>query len=179
MAALAMVLRAIGGAIALFYGRRVFWLFVATVGFLVGFLVGQKLFPGTGQLVHILVGIGSGLLGALLGQLAPSVVCAIVGFFAGGAALVTLIGGLIPLVNVVWWILFSVGGLVGACLAIQFFDLALVILSSFSGAGTLAALGGELLKYRGTVQTIIFIVLAAIGIVFQLRVVQPAQRQGQ
>jgi hypothetical protein len=36
------------------------------VGCLVGFFVGQRLFPGASYLVHILVGIGLGLLGALL-----------------------------------------------------------------------------------------------------------------
>jgi hypothetical protein len=179
MAVLAPLLRAVGGAVALLFGRRVFWLFVAIVGFLAGFAIGQRLLPGSGSLVHILVGIGLGLVGALLSQAAPNLIAAIVGFLAGGYALSALVGSLVQLSNAIHWVLFIAGGLVGIYLAVKFFDLALVILSALSGAGALSALGGELLSFSGTIQAIVFVVLAAIGIAFQLGVVKPAKQRSK
>ncbi len=179
MAILAPLLRAIGGAIALLFGRRVFWLFVAIVGFLAGFAIGQRLLPGSSSLIHILVGIGLGLVGALLSQAAPNLVAAIVGFLAGGYVLSALVGSLTQLSSAVHWVVFIAGGLFGVYLAVKFFDLALVILSALSGAGTLSALGGELLSFSGTIQAVIFIVLAVIGIAFQLGVVKPAKLRGK
>lgn len=179
MAVLAPLLRAVGGAVALLFGRRVFWLFVAIVGFLAGFAIGQRLLPGSGSLVHILVGLGLGLVGALLSQAAPNLIAGIVGFLAGGYALSSLAGSLVQLSNAIHWVLFIAGGLIGIYLAVKFFDLALVILSALSGAGALSALGGELLKFSGTIQAIVFVVLAVIGIAFQLGVVKPAKQRSK
>lgn len=179
MVVLTVILRALSGLGALLFGRRIFWLFVALVGFLAGFAIGQRLLPGAGALVHIVVGIGIGLVGALLVQAVPTVIAALVGFIAGGFALSTLVGSLAQMTGLVHWIVFIVGGLIGVYLAIQFFDLALVLLSALSGAGTLSGLSGELLGWGGPVQAIVFIVLAAVGIAFQLRIVKPAQRAGE
>ncbi len=179
MEILATVLRAAGGAVALLFGRRVFWLFVAIVGFLAGFAIGQRLLPGSGSLIHILVGVGLGLVGALLSQAAPNLIAAIIGFLAGGYALSALVGSLAQLSNVVHWVVFIIGGLVGIYLAVKFFDLALVILSALSGAGTLSALGGELFSFSGTIQAIVFVVLAVVGIAFQLGVVKPTRQHNR
>ena len=175
----ALLVRALIGVVALLFGRRVFWLFVALVGFLVGFFFGQRLLPDAGQLVHLLVGLGAGLVGVLFSQLAPDLIAAILGFLVGGIFLGYLVGLLTPLNGVFWWIVFIAGGLLGILAAVKAFDLALVILSALSGASALTHVGQSLLKYEETVNLIILLVLAAVGIVFQLGVTKKSPSAGQ
>lgn len=176
---ISIILRAIGGLIALFYGRRIFFLFLGIVGFLVGFFLAQLIVPDAGALVFILVGLVLGVLGAILSKAAPYAVIAVVGFFAGGYALMAVGDMIATLPGFVKFILFVIGGAAGVFLAVKSFDWALVILSSISGAATLASIASELIKFGGTIQTILFIVLAVVGIAFQIRAVKPASKPGK
>lgn len=178
MEILSVLLRALSGIVALLFGRRFFWLFLAIVGFIAGFALGTTFFPQAGALVHVLVGLGIGILGALLSQAAPVVIAAIVGFFAGGAALVALVNTIVQPGQLVSAIIFVLAGAIGAYLVTRALDTAIVVLSSLSGASALSTLGGELIAMNGTVQFIAFLILFVIGVLFQLNVLQPYNHEG-
>ena len=59
------ILFALIGVALLFFGRKVFWLFVAGAGFVAGMALTSSLFQGP-EWVAVLIGLGVGLLAALL-----------------------------------------------------------------------------------------------------------------
>jgi hypothetical protein len=157
------VVQLILGAIVLLFGRSLFWLFVAIVGFLVGLEVGQQLAADQTVAIQILIGVGLGVIGALVAMFAQRLGFAIAGFYAGGylgaaaAESMTL-----PSDPRVWMIL---GGVIGALVAFVIMDWAIVVLSSLVGAGTITtAIGPE-----SNASAILFVVLAAVGIIVQGR----------
>lgn len=174
---LSIVLKAVSGLISLLFGRRFFWLFLAIVGFIGGFFVGASLFPNAGTLVHILLGLILGVVGALLSQVAPVVIAAIVGFFAGGAALVALANTISDPSRAIALLILIVGGALSAYLVTKAFNSAIVVISSISGAAALSSLGTEHLNLGGTIHFIIFLVLFVIGILFQFNLVKPHEEQ--
>ena len=168
-----IVLRALSGLVALFYGRRFFWLFLGLIGFIAGFGIGASLFPEAGALVHILIGLGAGIVGAALSRAAPLVIAALFGFFAGGTILVNLASTIFEPGQLVTILLFVIGGALGAYLLSQALDAGIVILSALAGAEVLSTLGSELFAINQTTQLIVALVLFAVGLLFQFRLVQP------
>jgi len=71
------------GAALLFFGRRVFWLFVAGAGFLAGLALANRLFPES-EAVGVIIGIGIGLLAALLAIFLQRFAIWLAGFLVGG-----------------------------------------------------------------------------------------------
>jgi hypothetical protein len=147
----------------LLFGRQLFWLFVAVMGFLVGLDWVAPLLPNSPSWLGLLIALSIGVMGAVLVLLWQWVAVGIAGFLAGGyltghilqaSGMATgyLPGGLLVL-----------GGLVGAILMIAVFDWALIILSSLSGATVIVQeLSLERLPALG-----IFVGLVAVGIVVQ------------
>jgi hypothetical protein len=161
------ILHILAGAAILLLGRRLFWLFVAVVGFLASFDIVPLLLPGRPEWVTLLVGIVIGGIGALLAVALQYVAAAVVGFVAGsyasaplalllaghGASGVTLLGGI-----------------AGAVLMVVLFDWTLIVLSALAGArAVLVPLGLE-----GTLAIIAWLVLAALGVAFQASRLAPA-----
>src|ERR1700745_406302 len=72
------------GVVILFFGRKLFWLCVAAVGFLAGIELAPHLVNEPSSLLQLAVAIVLGLLGALLAFLLQKIAIAIVGFLAGG-----------------------------------------------------------------------------------------------
>jgi hypothetical protein len=154
----------------LLFGRQLFWLFVAVLGFLVGLDWVVPLLPNSPSWVGLLIAISIGVLGAVLVLLWQWVAVGIAGFLAGGylTGHILQASGMAP--GYVPGGLFILGGLVGAILMIVVFDWALIILSSLSGATViLQALPLERLPALG-----IFVGLVAVGIVVQGRLGRPS-----
>ncbi|HUC84243.1 MAG TPA: DUF4203 domain-containing protein [Candidatus Acidoferrales bacterium] len=152
------------GAALLLFGRRLFWLFVGGVGFIVGFNFAGQMFQGQSPGLILLIAIVVGLLGAIASIFLQRVVVAIAAFLAGGyflsaasvMALPNSAGG-------VAWIAFVVGGIVGAILALALLDPALILLSSLAGA---TAISQNVPLEPGS-KGILFLVLLVFGIVVQ------------
>ena len=172
MKIIAIIMRALSGTIALLFGRRFFWLFLAIVGFIAGFLIGNTFFPDAGQLAHILVGLGVGIVGAVLSRAAPAIIGAAIGFIASGAALVALVDRFLDPTRLIHTIIFILAGILGAYLVIRALDLGIVLLSSLTGAEALTSLGSELIPFNQTVHLIALLVLFVVGILFQLNLVK-------
>jgi hypothetical protein len=134
------------------------------------------LFPDSGWLIQLLVGLVLGIVGALLSQVAPIFAAGVVGFFAGGFALTALVKSLLSTGNAINLIIFLIGGALAVFLVVKLFDLALVIISSIVGAATLAGIGGEVLSFPAWLQAVALLVLAVVGIWFQQKFVKPQDK---
>jgi hypothetical protein len=152
------------GAVLLLFGRRLFWLFVGGVGFIVGFDLAGQMFHGMSQGLILLIAIVIGLLGAIASIFLQRVVVAIAGFFASGyflsaAATVALpnSSGAVP------WLAFVAGGIIGAMLTAALLDPALILLSSLAGA---TAISQNVPLEEGS-KGILFLGLVVFGIVAQ------------
>jgi hypothetical protein len=144
----------------LLFGRKLFWLFVATAGFFAGVEFASRVWQGS-ETLTIVVGLVVGLLFALLAMALKTLAISIAGFFLGGSALLSLASAFgIERGNLV---LYIIGGILGIIFISIFFDWALIIISSLAGASMIA----QTLDVTQGVAGLVFIVLLLIGIFFQ------------
>ena len=72
------------GAALVFFGRRLFWLFVAGVGFVVGMMLATDWLGSDAGLLNFLIALGVGVIGALLSVFLQRMAFALAGFLSGG-----------------------------------------------------------------------------------------------
>jgi hypothetical protein len=157
------IVGALIGIVVLLFGRKLFWLCVAAVGFLAGIELAPHLITEPSPLLQLAVAIVLGLLGALLAFLLQKIAIAVVGFLAGGK-----LAGAIAAAFFVHYvhhstIIFLIGGILGAILILALFDWALIVVSSLIGAHLIQ--NAIVLPPSGS--TIVFLGLAVIGILVQ------------
>lgn len=151
------------GLILLFWGRRLFWLFVAAVGFVVGFSYGPEILNLEPSLAALLAGIIAGIIGALLAVFLRKVAIALAGFAGGGYLAVTLFRYIAVDTEMSFWLLYIIGGIIGAILFLLLFDWALIALSSLVGAAFIL----EPFAIQSGLEALLFLVLAIVGILVQ------------
>ena len=152
------------GAAVLFFGRRLFWLFVGCVGFIVGFELAGNMLQGQPVWVILVIALGVGVLGAIASVFLQRIFLVVAGFFAGGYCLSTLApAALHTNGQVVLWLAFAVGGLLGAILTAALLDPALIILSSLVGATAIS----QNVPLEPSARALLFFVLLVLGIAFQ------------
>src|SRR5262252_9561801 len=71
------------GIAILFFGRKLFWLCVAAVGFAVGVQIAPLLVNEPSSLLALLIALVLGVLGALLALFLQKIAIAVLGFLAG------------------------------------------------------------------------------------------------
>ncbi|MFN2129351.1 MAG: hypothetical protein ACK2VD_02420 [Anaerolineae bacterium] len=151
------------GAALLLLGRRLYWLFVAGAGFVIGATLSAELLQAESAWMRLLAAIAAGLVGLMLALFLQRVAIAIAGFIAGGYVLATLVNAFIGISTGLYWGLFVLGGIVGAILVSAIFGWALIILSSLMGAGFIA----EVVPVTGPWDLLLYLGLAVVGIVVQ------------
>ena len=151
------------GIALLLFGRRLFWLFVAALGFAIGLELAPYLSHNPPLWLSLLLSLGLGLAGALLALLLQKLAIAIAGFLAGGSIAVALVAAFLANSAHYSAITFVIGGIIGALLLVALFDWALIIFSAIEGARLIT--GGIHLPSTGT--TILLVVLALFGIMVQ------------
>jgi len=155
------------GLVLLGYGRRLYWVFVAGVGFLTGLALGPRLLSGSPEWVILAVALVLALAGAVLAVVAKKLLIALIGFFAGGGIGLLLfrqegIMGAVPA-----WVVYLFAGVVGLVLVRTLFEWALIVLSSLAGAGLIVAgVEGRVALSQG-LAFLLVIAVALIGIVVQ------------
>jgi hypothetical protein len=153
----------------LFFGRRLFWLFVGVVGFLVGVALSETFFEGQNEGLQLLPALGMGGLFALLAVAIQRPMAMLAGFFALGS-IGLLLAKELGLAGGAGLLSALIVGIIGAILVALTFDWALIILSALNGAGGvsigLLTLAPGLPGWSGLLITL---VLTAIGISFQAR----------
>jgi hypothetical protein len=152
-----MLLHLGAGVLLLFFGRRVFWLFVGVVGYLVGFEFAEQTLQVEPAWVALAVGLVVGGVAALLAVFFQLVAAGIAGFGVGVYAALELLGPAAPP-----WLGVACGAL-GAILAVAVFGWALVILSALAGAAAVL----DPFTLSAGLRGLAFVVLAAIGMAVQ------------
>jgi len=168
------LLTAAGGLVLLLSGRRIYWFFIAAVGFFLGVYLGFR-FVTAGGWLHWLLILGMGVLFAALARLANKVmaIIAVALVFAAVGYLLPPPGWLVAVRIVAACIL----GFIGMYLAMRLFDWALIFGSAALGAwlvynvlpivarlaGQTAPKGGTLLLVLGGL-VILGVVVQAFGL---------------
>ena len=159
------------GAVLLLFGRKLFWLFCAALGFLIGTTLAPMIAPGASETVILAAGVAMGLLGAFLGSTVRSIGTSIAGF-AGGALAIQQVMTYLNLnagsAGVPNWVVLLVGGVIGILVLSAVFDWAVIILAALTGAGfVIQGLTAMKIMPNSWAQ-LGFVALLLIGVVWQL-----------
>ncbi len=157
------IINVVGGVILLSLGRKIFWLFVAASGFYAGFELASRYLTVTPGWMAILIGVGVGLVGALLAYFFQKVMIGAAGFLAGVFIASRLAPQLGTQAKGYEWLVLLLGGIIGLILIYVIFEWALMILSS--GAGALLIVEG--FKLAGMLAFVVGIILFVVGLAFQ------------
>jgi hypothetical protein len=157
------IISATVGAIVLLFGRKLFWLCVAAIGFAAGVEIAPQLVHEPSSLLALTIAVVLGFVGALLALFLQKLAIAIAGFLAGGKLGTALMAAFFAHQAQSYWIIFIIGGIIGALFLLMLFDWALIFISSLLGAYlicsvvSLPTVGGVLL----------FLALVLCGVLIQ------------
>jgi hypothetical protein len=157
------IVNIVGGALFLTLGRKIFWLFVAAIGFFAGLELATRYLNISPQWVAWLVALAVGVVGALLAYFFQKLVIGVAGFLVGAFISSRLISYLGSQAKSVDWLIILFGGILGLVLMYAVFEWALIILSSL--AGTILVVEG--LKLAAFLSAIVGLVLFVAGVIFQ------------
>jgi hypothetical protein len=149
-------------------GRRLFWLFIAVVGFYFGLMIASRFLgdlEGAALPLAIFLAAGGAVLAFFVQRLALSVA----GFMIGGYLALVLI---VPDTMEFGWpmaALFLAGGLIGALLVALIFDWALVALTAFTGTVLIV----DSLPVQPPLLTLLFAIIFLLGLALQLGLLGP------
>jgi len=162
------------GLALLTLGRRLFWLFVACVGFVAGVTSVQQAWGAEPDFIAFAIAGVAGLIGALLAIFFQGLAIGLAGFIAGGYsafAIMNLFGlGALQL----FWLLCVIGGIIGVILVFVIFDWTLIVLSSLIGAALIA----QFTELSSRLEALIFLILMASGVLFQARLLGRKPSEG-
>jgi len=172
MVTITTVVLLVAGLAALFLGRRLFWLFVAIVGFGAGMVVAPQFLGTQSELILLISAFAGGFIGTMLALVLQEVAVAIAGFAVGSYFAFWILEVLgIYLSSAVhdmkWWLIFIIGGAIGAVLVLAIFDYALIFLSSSTGATLIVESLKQPLSLSPSVVLFFFLVLLLVGVVVQ------------
>jgi hypothetical protein len=167
------IINVLVGVALLFFGRRAFWLFVAGAGFVAGLSLANNFLQGS-EAIGIVIGVGIGLLAALLAIFVQRFAISLAGFLVGGYIALQVL----PLLNLdggwgVTVLTFIIGGVIGVFLVGIFLDWALISLSSLAGA----SLVSKALNLSGGPGMVVFFILVVMGVLFQARELRGSERR--
>src|SRR4051794_2977705 len=157
------IVGAIVGAVILLFGRKLFWLCVAAVGFAAGVELAPHLVQQPSPLLALTLALVLGFIGALLAFFLQKLAIGIAGFVSGGKLALAIAAAFMGNAAEYYWLTFLVGGIIGAILLILLFDWALIFLSSIVGAYLVQGV----IRLPPTGTTVLFLVLVVIGVLVQ------------
>src|SRR5438270_7704491 len=153
------------GVVILFFGRQLFWLCVAAIGFAAGVELAPHLVQDPSALLSLTIALLLGIIGALLALFLQKIAIAVLGFLAGGKLAGAIAAAFLIHYGEHSTIVFLAGGIIGAILLLFLFDWALIVVSSLIGSHLIVYQGAIVLPQSGSL--IVFIGLAVIGMLVQ------------
>src|SRR6266545_1254744 len=129
------------GVVLLLFGRRLYWLFVAGIGFLTGLALVPDLLPGQPEWLILLAALVAAIVGAVIAFVAQKITIGLIGFVAGGG--------------------------IGLVLMLVLFDWALILLSSLAGANLIVTGVAARMSLPEGTWFLLLIALALVGVVVQ------------
>jgi len=157
------ILGALVGLVILLFGRKLFWLCVAAVGFAAGVELAPRLVEHPSPILALTLALILGFVGALLALFLQKIAIGIAGFIAGGKLALALAAAFLGNPANYYWLTFIIGGIVAALLLLLLFDWALIFLSSIVGAYLIQGV----ITLPPTGATILFLVLVVVGVLVQ------------
>jgi len=159
------ILNIVMGLVVLFFGRKLFWLFVGYVGFAAGFYYTHQIFDMQSGSSVLLIALGVGIIGAILAIFLQKVAITLSGFLAGGY-LTTHLLQVLDVNPGPFLLLVSIGGgIIGAILLWAVFDYALILLSSFVGASAIITSN----IFSPQINIILFVIVFVPGLIVQTK----------
>ncbi len=157
------ILSVLVAVLLLFFGQRLYWLFVGGVGFVVGMDLAARALVGQPEWVILLAAILVGIAGAVLAIFFQRIAIGIAGFLAGGylaqAALVNFAGTATEQAST---IAFIIGGILVAILVVVFLDWALIATSALLGAAMISQWATHEALWHAVTFAILFVAGAAV-----------------
>ena len=157
------------GLVLLLSGRRLYWLFVAGIGFLTGLALAPRLLPGEPDWMILAAALLLALVGAVLAVVAQRFIVALIGVLAGGGIGVLLLRTLGLEGDVLTWIVYVGAGVAGLVLALALFEWGLILLSSLAGAIMIVVGVQHFTTLSPGIALLVVVALALMGIVGQAR----------
>ena len=158
------ILSAVIGAVVLFFGRKLFWLCVAAIGFAAGVTLASHIVSEPTPLLQLTFAILLGFIGALLALFLQKLAIGLAGFVAGGRLAVGLVATFLVQYASYYWLTFIIGGLIGAILLLTLFDWALIFISSLIGAHLITSA----ISLPPTGAVLLFTALVLLGVLIQV-----------
>ena len=152
-----------GGLLLLAAGRKLYWLFVALVGFAAGFVLAGMFIKTDADWIKWLIAIGIGILGGILAVGLQKVAVGAAGFIAGGYGLVYFLEMVGVKIGDVTWPFFIAGGVIGAVLVLAVFEFALILLSSVAGSTMIS----QSFNFSGWAVSVAFLAMVFVGVLIQ------------
>ena len=157
------ILSLIVAALLLFFGQRLYWLFVGGVGFVVGMDLAARGLAGQPEWMILLAAILAGIVGAVLAIFFQRIAIGLAGFMAGGylaqAAMANFTG---TLSSQGATIAFVLGGILVAILVVVFLDWALIATSALLGAAMISQWAVQDAPWRAVAFAVLFVAGAAV-----------------
>jgi len=165
------VVRVLLGCTVLLAGRNIFWLFIAVIGFLLGFELAHVWLADQPMWLALVAGSVVGLVGAVLAIVYERVAFALAGFYAAAFLVITYTDkpGFASMPAITPY----VAGLVGALLAALLTDWTIIVLSALAGAAAIVSV----FVLQPPVEVVSFLALALVGVLVQRSML--ARRRGQ
>ena len=164
------------GICLLIFGRQLFWLAVVAVGFYTGWKFSQEFLGEQSPVIVWAISLLFGLASGLLAKLVQKVAFAAAGFAVGGYFISNTLREWEIVGTQHEWLVFLIGGAVGALLVASFFEVGLMAVSALLGAGLLVEQLGLALELK----TAALLTLAIAGFLVQaglLRKFFPAKEE--
>ena len=165
-------LAAIIGLVVLFFGRKLFWLCVAAVGFAAGVEIAPMLVHEPSAVLQLSIALVLGFVGALLALLLQKIAIGVLGFASGARLAVGITASFFVGYANYYWLTFLIGGIVGALLLLALFDWAVIVASALIGAHLIVR--AFVLPQTGA--TILLIGLVAAGVIVQASLLRRHRR---
>lgn len=162
----------IAGLLILFFGRRLFWVFVGVIGFFCGLQFGLAVFNGAADWLIFLLSLLIGAVCAGLAILLQRVSVAIAGGFAGGMLALWIAQPVGLHSESGQWVAFIAGALLAAVMLTVLFDPILIILSVVIGALKIT----QALPIDDMLQPLVFGVCLIAGFAVQIRTFRHERR---
>jgi hypothetical protein len=170
---LSVAIEVLVGFILVLLGRQLYWVFVGGAGFAAATALSLRLLQGQPAWLMLVIGLGAGLVGALLAVFMQRLAIGIAGFLAGGYVLASVVPVVIAGPEWLSWVSFLVGGVLGVVLVALLFDWALIALSSLAGA----VLAVQAFQLETIPEVLVFAGLVILGMVVQARSMSTEHRK--
>lgn len=165
---IAAIILLVLGILTLFFGRRLFWVFAALVGYIFGLIVASQLIPNATDFIRIMIAIGIGVICGVLAVYVEKMMIILIGFLGFGILGYLLIS-LFDFSTLVNWVVFLITGSLGAVYITRHIEWLIIIISALIGA-MMISLGMEKFVHLNLlIELLIFIGLFLAGMFFQRR----------